>query len=93
MVTKVFTAVDEGGNEVQYVTMTQEEAEAAAVEEEEQVMLCYMILFTIEKSYCILIYFCNLRVVLAMFIYCVFSGKLQRDSAYSSICNKVLCGW
>ena len=34
---KVFTAVDQEGAEVQYVTMTQEEAEAAGVEEDDQV--------------------------------------------------------
>lgn len=36
-VSKDFTAVDDNGNEVHYVTMTQEEAEAAGVEDDEQV--------------------------------------------------------
>jgi len=37
VVSKVFSAVDQEGAEVQYVTMTQEEAEAAGVEEDDQV--------------------------------------------------------
>ena len=36
-VSKNFTTVDADGNEVHYVTMTQEEAEAAGVEDDEQV--------------------------------------------------------
>ena len=33
----MFTAVEGDGSEVQYVTMTQEEAEAAGVEDDDQV--------------------------------------------------------
>ena len=43
VISKVFTAVDQEGAEVQYVTMTQEEAEAAGVEEDDQVKHLYYV--------------------------------------------------